>query len=241
MIEQDLDIETPDGKMNTFIAFPDSGGQFPIVLFLMDAMGKREELHDMARRLAGAGYYVLLPNLYYRTIREYVPDWSDEEKEMEIMSGHVSSITNSMVVEDCRTLLEYADGQISVKSGAVGAVGYSMGGAFVFAAAAEFPDRIKAAASIFGGYLFTDKPDSPHLTADQIDNLKAHLNTLDINSRIEIYPGTTHGFTFPEDNDEYDEQATERHWKEILEMFERRLRNMSPDKRMQSDAALPRR
>ncbi len=243
MIEQDLDIETPDGKMNTFITFPDEGGPFPVVLFLMDAMGKRKELHDMARRLAGAGYYVLLPNLYYRTIREYLPDWSDEEKEMEIMFGHMSTITNSMIVEDCRALLEYADGQISAKSGAVGAVGYSMGGAFVFAAAAKFPDRIKAAASIFGGYLFTDKPDSPHLTADQIegeiyfacaendefvpqqeiDRLKAHLNTLDINSRIEIYPGTAHGFTFPEDNDEYDEQATERHWKEILEMFERRL------------------
>ena len=243
MIEQDLDIETPDGKMNTFIAFPDSGGQFPIVLFLMDAMGKREELHDMARRLAGAGYYVLLPNLYYRTIREYLPDWSDEEKEMEIMSGHVSSIANSMIVEDCRALSEYADEQISAKSGPVGAVGYSMGGAFVFAAAAEFPGRIKAAASIFGGYLFTDKPDSPHLTADQIEgeiyfacaendefvpqqeieNLEAHLNTLDINSRIEIYPGTAHGFTFPEDSERYDEQASERHWKEIFEMFERRL------------------
>ena len=242
MYENELDIETPDGLMNTFITYPDVGGPYPVVLFLMDAMGKREELHDMARRLAAAGYYVLLPTLYYRTIREYLPDWSDE-KEMEIMFGHMSTITNSMIVVDCRALLEYADRQKSAKPGPVGAVGYSMGGGFVFSAAAEFPGRIKAAASIFGGYLFTDKPDSPHLTADQIegelyfacaendefvpqqeiDNLGAHLNTLDINSRIEIYPGTAHGFTFPEDNDEFDEQATERHWKEILEMFERRL------------------
>ena len=118
-----------------------------------------------------------------------------------------------------------------------------MSGAFVFAAAAEIPDRIKATASIFGYQIFTDEPDSPHLTAGQIegeiyfacagnddyvpqkeiDGLEAHLKTIDINSRVEIYPGTAHGFTFPEGSEGYDDQATERHWKEILEMFERRL------------------
>ena len=61
MIEHELDIQTPDGEMNTFITYPEDGGPFPMVLFLMDAMGKREELYDMARRLATAGYYVLLP------------------------------------------------------------------------------------------------------------------------------------------------------------------------------------
>jgi carboxymethylenebutenolidase len=162
---------------------------------------------------------------------------------MEIMFGHISSISNSMIVEDCRALLEYSDRQKSAKSGAVGAIGYSMSGAFVFAAAAEIPDRIKVAASIFGYQIFTDEPNSSHLTAGQIegevyfacaendeyvpqqeiDNLKAHLNTLNINSRIDIYPGTAHEFTFPEGSEGYDEQATERHWKEILEMFERRL------------------
>jgi len=243
MTENEIDIETPGGLMNTFIAYPDEGGPYPVALFLMDAMGRRNELHNMARRLAGAGYYVLLPNLYYRTIREYISDWSDKEKEMEIMFGHMSSISSSMIVEDCRALLEYADSQEPAKSGPVGAVGYSMSGAFVFAAAAEFPDRIKAAASIFGYQLFTDETDSPHLTANQIegeiyfacagndeyvplqeiDKLETHLNTLGINSRVEIYPGTAHNFTFPEDNEEYDEQATERHWKEILELFERRL------------------
>ncbi len=36
----------------------------------MDAPGIREELYDMARRLATVGYYVLLPNLYYRAGRD---------------------------------------------------------------------------------------------------------------------------------------------------------------------------
>lgn len=56
MLEKHLDIETPDGAMNTFAVYPEEKGPHPVVLFYMDAPGKREELHDMAQRLAAAGY-----------------------------------------------------------------------------------------------------------------------------------------------------------------------------------------
>jgi len=66
MIEKILDIPTKDGAIETFVCCPERGGPYPPVLFLMDAPGIREELYEMARRLATVGYYVLLPNLYYR-------------------------------------------------------------------------------------------------------------------------------------------------------------------------------
>ena len=72
MIEQTLDIVTRDGAMETFICRPERGGPFPPVLLLMDAPGMREELRDMARRLGTVGYYVLLPNLYYRAGRDTI-------------------------------------------------------------------------------------------------------------------------------------------------------------------------
>ena len=72
MIEQTLDIATKDGAMETFLCRPERGGPFPPVLLLMDAPGIREELRDMARRLGTAGYYVVLPNLYYRAGRDTI-------------------------------------------------------------------------------------------------------------------------------------------------------------------------
>ena len=80
MIEDTLDIETAAGEMETFICRPERNGPFPAVFFLMDAPGIREELRDMVRRLATVGYYVLLPNLYYRAGRDttYGPDVLEE-------------------------------------------------------------------------------------------------------------------------------------------------------------------
>ena len=66
MIEKQLNIPTKDGGMDTFICHPERSGPYAPIIFYMDAPGIREELRDMARRLATAGFYVLLPNLYYR-------------------------------------------------------------------------------------------------------------------------------------------------------------------------------
>src|SRR5919202_2355552 len=72
MIEKTLDITTKDGEMESFICHPERGGPHPAVILLMDAHGIREELRDMARRLGTVGYYVLLPNLYYRAGRDAI-------------------------------------------------------------------------------------------------------------------------------------------------------------------------
>src|SRR6202162_4884904 len=67
MIDQQVEIPTKDGHTTTFISHPERDGPHPVILFYMDAPGIREELRDMARRLATSGYYVMLPNMYYRS------------------------------------------------------------------------------------------------------------------------------------------------------------------------------
>ena len=241
MIERHLDIVTADGDMNSFIVYPEEGGPFPLVLFYMDAPGKREELHDMARRIATVGYYVVLPNLYYRHEREFhlgLPGAS-RERMRELMDG----LSNAMVCDDTRAMLDFAASETSVSDGPIGAVGYCMSGPFVFAAAAEIPDRIKAAASLHGVMLYTDAPDSPHRKADRIqgeiyfgcaetdrwappelvEGLDQHLASTGINYRIEWYPGTNHGFVFPQREGMYHKASAERHWERLFAMFRRNL------------------
>src|SRR5262245_45867058 len=105
MIEAEVDIKTRAGEMNAFLTHPEEGGPFPAVFFYMDAPGKREELHDMARRIATVGYYVVLPNLYYRQVREFAV-LNRDEAEMKRMYELMSSLTNTLVVEDTESLFD---------------------------------------------------------------------------------------------------------------------------------------
>ena len=167
MREHSLDIATKDGAMETFICHPERGGPYPPVLLLMDAPGIREELYDMARRLATSGYYVLLPNLYYRAGRatKYGPDvlkhGSEEHGRMRAVR---TKMTIPPVMDDVAAMIAFADKQEAAKKGPVGAHGYCMSGPYALAAAARYPDRVAAAASFYGTWLVSDAEESPHRT-----------------------------------------------------------------------------
>src|ERR1700753_2021259 len=122
MIEQHIDIPTADGSMNSFVVHPDEGGPFPVVLFYMDAPGKREELHDMARRIATVGYFVVLPNLYYRRAR--VVTIGRDEAGFARMFEQMNALSNAMVMRDTEAMLAYVDGQSRADARAIGCVGY---------------------------------------------------------------------------------------------------------------------
>ena len=243
MIEKHIDITTRAGAMNSFVVHPEEHGPHPAVLFYMDAPGKREELHDMARRLASVGYYVVLPNLYYRRSHDY---WLKERTEpaMAVMYEHMHSLTNSLVTQDTEAMLRFIDAQPEADGKRIGAVGYCMSGPFVMAAAGRYPDRIKSIASIHGAQLVTDREDSPHLMAPhircesyfacaEIDKwaspgtiaiLAAALKAAGTPHRIEWYPGAEHGFVFPLRAGIYDKPSAERHWERLFDLFRRTLK-----------------
>ena len=249
MIDRELDIPTPDGAMNTFVTHPEEGGPHPAIIFYMDAPGKREELHDMARRLGSAGYYVILPNLYYRRDRDFKMGVGDEARA--VMFEHMHSLKRPMILSDTQALLDFIDRDPAAASGPyvnrakVGVVGYCMSGPFIFWAAEAHPDRIAAAASIHGVSLCTDEADSPHKSAhrikaelyvaaaetdiyaptEMINALDAHLKTTGIRYRVEWYPGTHHGFVFPKRDGVYHKPSAERHWERLHALFGR---NLSP-------------
>lgn len=242
MTEFETDIHTAAGAMNTFVVHPEEGGPHPLLLFFMDAPGMRGELHDMARRLASVGYAVLLPNLYYRRSRDYkLRDRS--EAAMAEMFGHMNSLDAATTRTDTAALLAYADTLAAADARRVGAVGYCMGGPFVVWAAAAQPQRILAIASVHGARMATAAADSPHRVAASlvcesyfacaehdhwappadVEALAAALAQAAGRSRIEYYPGTQHGFVFPQREGSYDRGAAERHWERLFALFRRTL------------------
>src|ERR1700681_1628399 len=90
-----------------------------------------------------------------------------EAPERERMFGYMNSIDIPLVMEDTKSLLAYADGQAAARANIVGTVGYCMSGRYAINAATHFPDRVRAAASIYGTQLATDQPDSPHLAGQK--------------------------------------------------------------------------
>src|SRR5437899_8110075 len=170
MIETILDIPTKDGAIETFVCHPERGS-YPPVLFLMDAPGIRDELYDMARRLATVGYYVLLPNLYYRAGRDtkYGPDvLTHGSAEHGRMRAVRTKMTIPPVMEDVAALIAFVDSQKESRKGPVGAHGYCMSGPYALAAAARHPDRIAAAGSFYGTWLVNDAEESPHLNLGKV-------------------------------------------------------------------------
>src|SRR5439155_14449491 len=221
MIERTVNITTPVGEMETFICRPERGGPCSAVLLLMDAPGIREELRDMARRLATVGYYVLLPNLYYRAGRDTIfgPNVLEEgSTERERMRAVRTKMTIPPVVNDVGSILAFADRQDKVRKGPAGCHGYCMSGPYALAAAARYPDRIAAAASIYGTWLVSDAEESPHLSLanvkgelyiacaehdalaplPMVEELRTLFQRAGTAGEIEVYPGVQHGFTFPQ-------------------------------------------
>ena len=242
MREDHIDIPTADGAMNAFVVHPEEGGPHPVVLFYMDAPGKREELHDMARRLASVGYFVVLPNLYYRRTRDY---WLRErtEAKMAEMFAHMASLDRTTTECDTRAMLDFVGVQPAADATRIGAVGYCMSGPFVVWAAAAFPGRFACIASIHGANMATEKPDSPHrmvgslhcesyFACAEVDRwappadiakLTAALEAGKAPHRIEWYPGAEHGFVFPLRAGIYHQPSAERHWERLFSLFARRL------------------
>lgn len=244
MIEQTVEIPTKDGKTTTFIVHPERDGPYPIVLFFMDAPAIREELRDMARRIAAVGYYVMLPNLYYRRgVLELADLPPLPEKEARArMFDLMGSINIPLVMSDTDCLLDFADRDAAASRGAAGAIGYCMSGQYAVNAAARHPERIACAASLYGVQLVTDQPDSPHLAAqktkaelyfacaehdtyaplEMVEALDAALKQAKVNAEVEIYRGAHHGFAFPQ-RAAYDKTAAERHWERLFALFRRNL------------------
>lgn len=240
----EVDIDTRDGVVSCHTYHP-SDGAWPAVIYFMDGMGIRPTLLGSAQKLAAQGYYVLVPDLFYRG-GDYPPfDHStlqDDPEEQKRVMELVKLVTNEAVMRDMESLFEFLGRQSEVRGERVACVGYCMGGPLALHAAGTFPERVAAAASIHGANLATDRPDSPHLLAPKMrgqlyvgvaefdpyiipgetERIDAALREAGANYELETYAGCHHGFALVGAHG-FDAAADDRHRQRLLELFSANL------------------
>ena len=236
-------ITTADGSMDVFITRPDGDGPYPIIVQLMDGIGMREELHDHARRVAGWGYYVLAPDLFYRWGVKGPIDF-EAIGGIEGLMKMIGDLTTERVSSDVELALGLAKDDPAAGDGKIGLHGYCMGGKLTLELSQAMGDRVACGASIHPGGLATDAPNSPHrhldrvsaqiyfgiadndamATPEQMAELEKALGAAGVTYQLEWHPGALHGYMMPSRSELYHEQAAEKVWGRMEDLFARCLK-----------------
>jgi carboxymethylenebutenolidase len=237
-------VEIPAIGAEALFFRPDDIADFPGVVFLTDIWGIRPANIGVAKRLCERGFSVLMPNVFHRYSR-MTPDGFESENQDEMMKALqalFAALTPGQMVGDGKAYVDFLLAQKGVKKGKVGAVGYCFTGQMAVRTAAAVPDHVAAAASFHGGFLVTDKPDSPHrilgpikarlyfghavedstATPEQVATLEAALRDWHGAFQSEFYEGARHGWTVP-GRDVYNELQAERAFEKLVELFEATL------------------
>jgi carboxymethylenebutenolidase len=247
-MRREVKIPTPDGDARAFIFTPSEGrGPWPAVIMFMDAPAIRPALFDMGERLAKSGYYVLLPDLFWRAGAYEPPNIvklrAGDPEQTALFAKLRASTDPSRQMTDTKACLDWLSKQSDAKSDKVGVTGYCMGGGIALRAAGTFPDRVVAAASFHGGNMATEDENSPHRLApnikakvlvagaendahyDEVQNerLKEALAAAGVDAEVSIWKGCLHGWV-PTDMPVHNPDGAERHWRALLTLFDETLK-----------------
>jgi carboxymethylenebutenolidase len=242
MIEEKVQIPTTQGTAEGILFRPEQAGRWPGVIQYTDIGGIRPSQQEMARRLAGAGYVVLMPNVFYRSgalpLFDSPPKFGDEGT-MKRIAELASPLNPEAIVSDASDYVDFLVQHEFVKPGSMGVVGYCFTGKMALYTAMSRPDKIAAAASFHGGGLATDAPNSPHLVlgatvkarlyfghavndkgmpAEAIERLNHALEAWGGKYESEVYEGAAHAWTVP-DSPVYNQKQANRAFAKLTQLF----------------------
>jgi carboxymethylenebutenolidase len=241
MMQQELEVPMKGGAAQASFFRPEGAGPWPGVIHLTDIGGIRPAQNQMAQRLAGEGYAVLMPNVFYRIARPPVIDSAaraSDELKMKRVAELSASLPPEAMEEDADAYVKFLAAQQGVRGGVVGVVGYCLTGAMAMRVAAARPDKVAAMASFHGGRLFTDSPTSPHLSLprikarlyfghavndrsmpqEAIEKFEAALKVWAGRYESEVYEGAYHSWTVP-DSPVYNQPQAERAFEKLKALF----------------------
>lgn len=245
-----VEIQTQSGLCDTYVAYPEDRMNLPVVLVYTDAIGLRKRSFEMADMLASLGYYVMVPNMFYRTKHAPLVDYDTllkPENRPELLKQVMAIAANlkpDMAKRDVKDFLRFTQEQAQVNPNKVGIVGYCMGAGQALRAAGNYPTAFKAVATFHGGHLAVDNDTSPHLyfkniqaevyiahadqdatmPPEQMEKVEKALKDAKVKHKTEVYKECLHGWTMS-DLPAYSAAGEEKHWHAVLDLFARTLKN----------------
>lgn len=241
--ERTVQFATPDGTLDGEF-FHRANAKAPGVILWPDIAGIRPAKRQMARRLAEAGYAVLLANPYYRDVKgQQFADFAAFAG-----SGGFQSVgpwrarfTADTILTDARAAAGWLRQQKEVDTArGIGAQGYCMTGSFAVIAPSATAE-LNAGASFHGGGLVTaGDAKSPHRLMEasnryliaiaknddakaptEKDALGEAATASKISAEIEVYPAD-HGWCVP-DSPSYNAAEADRAWGRLLALYQAAL------------------
>jgi len=232
-----VQLNTSDGKMETYVAQPKDGGTYPGVVVIQEAFGVNSHIKKVTERIAAEGYVAAAPDIFHREA-ERIISYSEMPKAIATMQR----VVDSKAMEDVGAAIAHLKSQSNVKSGSIGVIGFCMGGRLTYLAAVHHNKDVKCAVVFYGGgitmgnpsplsrtgeiqcpmYLFFGAKD-PLIPLDQVNQIKAELTAKKVPFQMEIYPEPGHGF-FCDDRGGYHEASAKDAWQKTKAFFAQHLK-----------------
>lgn len=240
-----IEIETGHGQMPAYTAVPTTAPPWPGVVVIHDFTGMSQDLRNHADWLAGEGFLAIAPDLYY---------WGSRLRCLRTIMRELGPRRGRTFddIEAARQWLRHHDRC----TGAVGVVGFCMGGGYAIALAeghgfdasavnyggcpSDARDWLPRACPVVGSFGGADKSPLGARAGQRLDEL---LTEFDVPHDVKVYPGTGHGFMnnhAPEDQTlslrflarvsgtRYDDASTQDARRRIAAFFNERLRAATP-------------
>ena len=233
----DVMIPVADGTIRGFRAMPATGGPFPVVLVAAEIFGLNHYMKDICRRLAKAGYYAIVPDLYSRK--------ADLTKftSMADIRPIVNSKNDTELVSDYDATVAFAAASGKTDMSRMGITGFCRGGRTPLIYAATNP-RLKAVVAWYGPVGGTVNEYTPRSAMDRVGEIKspllglygakdagvpvaevekffAALKAAGVPSELVMYPEAGHGFHADFRPDNYRKADAEDGWKRMLAWFKK--------------------
>jgi carboxymethylenebutenolidase len=223
-VGQDITLTASDGfKLGGYRADP-AGAPKGAIVVIQEIFGVNHHIRSVCDRLAKEGYVAVAPSIFDRSEPNFQSGYSPDE--IAIARKFVADPDWAAMLRDTQAAID------AVKDvGAVGIIGFCLGGSVAYVAATKLTG-LKAAVGYYGGAVVRfadDKPKVPTqlhfgekdsgIPLTDVETIKAKRPEVEVH----IYPGAQHGFHCDE-RASYDKTSADIAWPRSLAFFAKQLK-----------------